>query len=114
MTKQGRAVPAAADQQRHPERGRPARAGIREGSSRCADPDRRHRQRPVRGAPAAHRPVAAVSRSRRAKLQFFRVVTFVLFGAFFAGPIWFMFEFSTRGIGENSPRTLDAWKTIPT
>ncbi|TMC95862.1 MAG: ABC transporter permease subunit [Chloroflexi bacterium] len=25
-----------------------------------------------------------------------------------------MFEFSTRGIGENSPRTLDAWKAIGT
>jgi len=55
-----------------------------------------------------------VSRSRRAKLQVFRVVTFVLLGAFFLGPIWFMFEFSTRGIGENSPRTLDAWKAIGT
>ena len=110
----GRADPAAANQQRHHERGRPARARIREGSSRCADTHRRHRQRAVRGAPAAHRQVAAVSRSRRAKLQVFRVVTFVLFGAFFAGPIWFMFEFSTRGIGENSPRTLDAWKAIGT
>ncbi|HEV2027820.1 MAG TPA: ABC transporter permease subunit [Candidatus Dormibacteraeota bacterium] len=52
--------------------------------------------------------------SRRAKLQVFRVVTFVLFGAFFLGPIWAMFEFSTRGVGENSPRTLDAWKSIAT
>jgi putative spermidine/putrescine transport system permease protein len=55
-----------------------------------------------------------VSRSRRAKLQVFRVVTFVLLGAFFLGPIWAMFEFSTRGVGENSPRTLDAWKAIVT
>jgi putative spermidine/putrescine transport system permease protein len=58
--------------------------------------------------------VAAVSRSRRAKLQVFRVVTFVLLGAFFLGPIWAMFEFSTRGVGNNSPRTLDAWKAIVT
>jgi putative spermidine/putrescine transport system permease protein len=55
-----------------------------------------------------------VSRSRRAKLQVFRVVTFVLLGAFFLGPIWAMFEFSTRGVGNNSPRTLDAWKAIVT
>ncbi|HEY8803179.1 MAG TPA: ABC transporter permease subunit [Candidatus Dormibacteraeota bacterium] len=55
-----------------------------------------------------------MSRSRRAKLQVFRVVTFVLLGAFFLGPIWAMFEFSTRGVGNNSPRTLDAWKAIVT
>jgi putative spermidine/putrescine transport system permease protein len=55
-----------------------------------------------------------VSRSRRAKLQVFRVVTFVLLGAFFLGPIWAMFEFSTRGVGNNSARTLDAWKSIGT
>jgi putative spermidine/putrescine transport system permease protein len=55
-----------------------------------------------------------VSRSRRTKLQVFRIVTFVLLGAFFLGPIWAMFEFSTRGVGENSPRTLDAWKSITT
>jgi putative spermidine/putrescine transport system permease protein len=55
-----------------------------------------------------------VTGSRRAKLQVFRVVTFVLLGAFFLGPIWAMFEFSTRGVGENSPRTLDAWKSIGT
>jgi putative spermidine/putrescine transport system permease protein len=55
-----------------------------------------------------------VTGSRRAKLQVFRVVTFVLLGAFFLGPIWAMFEFSTRGVGESSPRTLDAWKSIGT
>jgi putative spermidine/putrescine transport system permease protein len=54
-----------------------------------------------------------VTGSRRAKLQVFRVVTFVLLGAFFLGPIWAMFEFSTRGIGD-APRTLDAWKSIGT
>ena len=55
-----------------------------------------------------------MSRSRRARLQVFRVVTFVLLGAFFLGPIWAMFEFSTRGVGNNSQRTLDAWKAIAT
>src|SRR5229473_128487 len=110
----GRADPATPDQQRHHKRGRPARARIRQGASCCADRDRRRSQCAVCGAPAAHREVAAVSRSRRAKLQVFRVVTFVLIGAFFLGPIWSMFEFSTRGIGENSPRTLDAWTAIGT
>jgi putative spermidine/putrescine transport system permease protein len=55
-----------------------------------------------------------VSRSRRAKLQVFRVVTFVVLGIFFLGPIWSMFEFSTRGVGDNALRTLDAWKAIGT
>jgi putative spermidine/putrescine transport system permease protein len=55
-----------------------------------------------------------MSRSRRANLQVFRVVTFILAGVFFLGPIWAMFEFSTRGLGESSPRTLDAWKAITT
>ena len=55
-----------------------------------------------------------MSRSRRAKLQVFRVVTFVVLGIFFLGPIWSMFEFSTRGVGENAARTLDAWKAIGT
>jgi putative spermidine/putrescine transport system permease protein len=54
-----------------------------------------------------------VSRSRRAKLRTFRVVTFVVAGTFFLAPIWFMFEFSTRGVG-NAPRTLDSWKAIGT
>jgi putative spermidine/putrescine transport system permease protein len=58
--------------------------------------------------------VAAVSRARRAKLRAFRIVTFILAGIFFLGPIWSMFEFSTRGVGESSPRTLDAWKAIVT
>ena len=55
-----------------------------------------------------------MSRSRRAKLQAFRVVIFVLAGIFFLGPIWSMFEFSTRGNGDNAARTLDAWKSIGT
>ena len=53
-------------------------------------------------------------KGRRARLQVFRIVTFILFGAFFVVPIYAMFEFSTRGIGENAPRTLDNWKAIGT
>ncbi len=52
-------------------------------------------------------------RARRAKLQVFRIVAFVLFGAFFVVPIYAMFEFSTRGNGD-APRTLDNWKAITT
>jgi len=55
-----------------------------------------------------------VIKGRRARLQVFRIVTFILFGAFFVVPIYAMFEFSTRGIGENAPRTLDNWKAIGT
>ncbi len=54
-----------------------------------------------------------MSRSRRAKLRVFRIVTLVLAGIFFLSPIWFMFEFSTRGVGD-APRTLDSWKAIGT
>lgn len=50
--------------------------------------------------------------SRRAKLQIFRVIVFVLMGAFFLTPLIAMFEFSTRGNSETAPRTLEAWATI--
>lgn len=53
-----------------------------------------------------------MSRNRRRKLQLFRVVVFILMGAFFLIPIGAMFEFSTRGTGLNSARTLSAWFTI--
>ena len=53
-----------------------------------------------------------MTRNRRRKLQIFRVVVFLVMGAFFLIPIGAMFEFSTRGTGENSPRTLSAWLTI--
>jgi putative spermidine/putrescine transport system permease protein len=53
-----------------------------------------------------------VSRSRRRKLQLFRVVVFVVMGLFFLVPIGAMFEFSTRGVGEGAPRTLESWTTI--
>jgi putative spermidine/putrescine transport system permease protein len=53
-----------------------------------------------------------MSRNRRRKLQLFRVLVFILMGAFFLIPIGAMFEFSTRGTGLNSARTLSAWITI--
>ena len=46
------------------------------------------------------------------KLQIFRWVTFIAAGLFFLVPIWAMFEFSTRGVGENAPRTFANWKAI--
>ena len=52
-----------------------------------------------------------MSRNRRLKLQIFRVVVFLVFGAFFLVPIGAMFEFSTRGTGD-APRTLASWQTI--
>ena len=53
-----------------------------------------------------------MSRNRRLKLQVFRVVVFLIFGAFFLVPIGAMFEFSTRGSTDTAPRTLAAWQTI--
>ena len=53
-----------------------------------------------------------MTRTRRLRLQVFRVVVLILAGAFFLIPIAAMFEFSTRGVGENSPRSLSAWLTI--
>ena len=53
-----------------------------------------------------------MSAKRRRKLQVFRVVVFVLMGAFFLVPIGAMFEFSTRGLTEKAPRVLDAFVTI--
>lgn len=35
-------------------------------------------------------------------------------GLFFLVPIGAMFEFSTRGVGEGAPRTLESWTTIVT
>jgi len=55
-----------------------------------------------------------MSRSRKAKLRAFRIVVFVVAAIFFLAPIWFMFEFSTRGNSDAAPRTLDAWTAIGT
>jgi putative spermidine/putrescine transport system permease protein len=51
-------------------------------------------------------------RSRRLKLQVFRVVVFLVMGVFFLVPIGAMFEFSTRGKSVTDPRTLEAWTNI--
>jgi putative spermidine/putrescine transport system permease protein len=51
-------------------------------------------------------------RSGRLKLQVFRGVVFVVFGAFFLIPILAMFEFSTRGNTLTAPRTMSAWASI--
>ena len=51
-------------------------------------------------------------RSRRLKLQLFRVIVFLVMGAFFLVPIGAMFEFSTRGNSATAPRTLEAWTNI--
>ena len=55
-----------------------------------------------------------MNRSRRRRLQIFRIAVFVVLGAFFLGPIGAMFEFSTRGNSVNAPRTLSAWTAIGT
>jgi putative spermidine/putrescine transport system permease protein len=53
-----------------------------------------------------------MSRARRARLQLFRVIIFILMGVFFLLPILSMFEFSTRGNSPTAPRNLDAWLNI--
>lgn len=63
-------------------------------------------------AVAAPRGRMSAVRARRVKLKVFRWIVFVLLGAFFLVPIGAMFEFSTRGVGEAAPRTLDAFVTI--
>lgn len=50
--------------------------------------------------------------ARRRKLQVFRAVVLILLGAFFLVPIGAMFEFSTRGVGLDSPRTWVYWTSI--
>jgi putative spermidine/putrescine transport system permease protein len=55
---------------------------------------------------------ASFQRSRRQKLQVFRFVVFVAAGLFFLVPLYAMFEFSTRGTGENAARTLTYWRQI--
>lgn len=57
-------------------------------------------------------PRNSMIRSRRIKLQIFRVTIFLLVGAFLLVPIGAMVEFSTRGNSVTSPRTLGAWSAI--
>jgi putative spermidine/putrescine transport system permease protein len=53
-----------------------------------------------------------VNRRRRLRLNAFRAVVLIVLGSFFLVPIGAMLEFSTRGLGENAPRTLNAWEGI--
>lgn len=56
---------------------------------------------------------ATFQRSRRARLQIFRVTVLVAAAIFFLVPLLAMFEFSTRsGLDVSSPRTLTYWKQI--
>jgi putative spermidine/putrescine transport system permease protein len=55
-----------------------------------------------------------VNRSRRRKLQAFRIVVFVVMGLFFLVPIGAMLEFSTRSTTFDAPRTLASWTAIAT
>jgi putative spermidine/putrescine transport system permease protein len=55
-----------------------------------------------------------LNRSRRLKLQVFRVVVFIVMGLFFLVPIGAMLEFSTRSTTFDAPRTLASWTTIAT
>ena len=54
----------------------------------------------------------SVQRTRRLKLQVFRVVIFAAAAIFFLVPIAAMLEFSTRGI--HNERTLEYWRSILT
>jgi len=51
---------------------------------------------------------------RRRTLLLLRIVVLAVLGAFFLFPLLALLEFSTRGVGEDSPRTLDAWGRIVT
>jgi len=53
-----------------------------------------------------------VNRRRRFRLNAWRAVVLVVFGAFFLTPIGAMLEFSTRGLGAGAGRTLSAWQSI--
>ena len=57
---------------------------------------------------------SSFQRSRRQKLQAFRIVVFLVAGLFFLVPLFAMFEFTTRGRLLTDPRNLDAWKSIAT
>ncbi len=57
--------------------------------------------------------VTGFRRSRRVKVQVFRIVVFGVAAIFFLVPIFAMLEFSTRsGANFTSPRTLTFWKQI--
>jgi putative spermidine/putrescine transport system permease protein len=62
-------------------------------------------------APRAVRP-ADPQAGRRRRLAAFRVLVLVVVGAFFLLPLAALVEFSTRGVGVDAPRTLEAWREI--
>ena len=53
-----------------------------------------------------------MNRSGQLGLRLFRIVVFLVMGAFFLTPLAGMLEFSTRGNGANPPHTLDPWAQI--
>ncbi len=53
-----------------------------------------------------------MNRRRHRRLQLFRTIVLVVLGIFFLVPIGAMVEFSTRGVGINSPRTLSSFTSI--
>jgi putative spermidine/putrescine transport system permease protein len=53
-----------------------------------------------------------MNRRRRRRLQLFRTIVLVILGIFFLVPIGAMVEFSTRGVGINSPRTFSSFTSI--
>ncbi len=54
-----------------------------------------------------------VNARARTRLNIFRSIVLVALGLFFLTPLFAMFEFTTRGIGE-APRTLQAYRDIVT
>jgi putative spermidine/putrescine transport system permease protein len=53
-----------------------------------------------------------MNRRRHRRLKLFRTIVLVVLGIFFLVPIGAMVEFSTRGVGINSPRTLSSFTSI--
>ncbi len=53
-----------------------------------------------------------MNRRRHRRLQLFRTIVLVVLGIFFLVPIGAMVEFSTRGVGISSPRTLSSFTSI--
>jgi putative spermidine/putrescine transport system permease protein len=75
----------------------------------------------VPASTASSAPLVAAGRSgpaprarARRKLQVLRIVVLSVLGVYFALPLLSLFEFSTRGIGIDAPRTFDAWGQIVT
>src|SRR5438309_2346762 len=110
----GLAGAVAADRGRDQQRGGGCGARLRESNRHRDDRYRDRRDDPLHAAAAEDRTVAvatrSVQRTRRIKLQVFRIVVFALAAVFFLIPLAAMVEFSTRGI--NGERTLEYWTSI--